>query len=74
MRTGGRPEAVCVSHQLPIYTLRRYLEGQRLFHDPRRRECGLASVTTVTFVGHEAVEVDYAEPAAAIVREAVAGA
>jgi broad specificity phosphatase PhoE len=71
----GRPaEAVCVSHQLPIYALRRYLEGQRLFHDPRHRECGLASVTSVTFVGHEAVEVHYAEPAAAIVREAVAGA
>jgi broad specificity phosphatase PhoE len=74
-RLDGRPaEAVCVSHQLPIYSLRRYLEGQRLFHDPRRRECGLASVTSVTFVGPEAVEVHYAEPAAAIVREAVAGA
>jgi broad specificity phosphatase PhoE len=71
---GRRPEAVCVSHQLPIYVLRRYLEGQRLFHDPRHRECGLASVTSVTFVGPEAVEVHYAEPAAAIVREAVAGA
>jgi broad specificity phosphatase PhoE len=74
-RSDGRePEAVCVSHQLPIYVLRRFVEGQRLFHDPRRRECALASVTTITFVGHDAVEVDYAEPAAAIVRAAVAGA
>jgi broad specificity phosphatase PhoE len=71
---GLAAEAVCVSHQLPVYSLRRYLEGQRLFHDPRRRECGLASVTTVKFVGTEAVEVDYSEPAAAIVRDAVAGA
>ena len=31
-------EAVCVSHQLPVYTLRRFLEGQRLWHDPRRRQ------------------------------------
>ena len=71
---GRAAEGVCVSHQLPIYVLRRYLEGKHLFHDPRHRECGLASVTTVTFVGHEAVEVDYCEPAAPIVRPAVAGA
>ncbi len=30
-------EAVCVSHQLPIWTLRRYVEHKRLWHDPRRR-------------------------------------
>ncbi len=71
---GQAAEAVCVSHQLPIYILRRFLEGQHLPHDPRHRECGLASVTSVTFIGPVAVEIDYAEPAAAIVREAVAGA
>jgi broad specificity phosphatase PhoE len=71
----GQPaEAVCVSHQLPIYILRRFLEGQHLPHDPRHRQCGLASVTSVRFIGPVAVEIDYAEPAAAIVREAVAGA
>ena len=32
-------EAVCVSHQLPIWTLRCFLEGRRLWHDPRKREC-----------------------------------
>jgi hypothetical protein len=31
-------------------------------------------VTTITFVGHDAVDIEYAEPAAAIVRAAVAGA
>jgi broad specificity phosphatase PhoE len=38
-------EAVLVSHQLPIWTLRWYLERRRLWHDPRRRQCGLASLT-----------------------------
>ncbi len=28
-------EAVCVSHQLPIWTLRRFVTGRRLWHDPR---------------------------------------
>ena len=42
-------EAVCVSHQLPIWILRRYLEKRRLWHDPRRRQCALASLTSVPF-------------------------
>jgi broad specificity phosphatase PhoE len=71
----GQPaQAVCVSHQLPIYTLRRAVEGQRLYHDPRRRECALASVTTLTLVDHVVVRVDYAEPAEATPADAVAGA
>jgi len=56
-------EAVCVSHQLPIWTLRRRLEGKRLWHDPRRRQCGLASLTSVTFVGDDVVGIAYTEPA-----------
>ena len=43
--------AVLVSHQLPIWTLRLNLEGRRYVHDPRRRQCGLASVTTLTYDG-----------------------
>ena len=31
-------EALCVSYQLPIWTLRRFVSGQRLWHDPRRRQ------------------------------------
>ena len=42
-------EAVCVSHQLPIWTLRRFVTGQRLWHDPRHRQCALASLTTLVF-------------------------
>jgi broad specificity phosphatase PhoE len=56
-------EAVCVSHQLPIWTLRRHLAGQRLWHDPRRRQCSLASMTTLAFDDDRLVEISYSEPA-----------
>ncbi|MEO6881960.1 MAG: histidine phosphatase family protein [Mycobacteriaceae bacterium] len=58
-------EAVCVSHQLPVWTLRRFLQGERLWHDPRRRQCGLASLTSLVFAGTEIVDVVYSEPAGA---------
>ncbi|HEX7745725.1 MAG TPA: histidine phosphatase family protein [Micromonosporaceae bacterium] len=60
-------EAVCVSHQLPIWTLRRYVERKRLWHDPRRRQCGLASLTSIHFEGTKVVGVAYSEPAAHLV-------
>jgi broad specificity phosphatase PhoE len=60
-------EAVCVSHQLPIWTLRRYVEKKRLWHDPRRRQCGLASLTSFRFEGAKVVGIDYSEPAAHLV-------
>jgi broad specificity phosphatase PhoE len=60
-------EAVCVSHQLPIWTLRRYVERKRLWHDPRRRQCALASLTSIHFEGDKVVGVGYAEPAAHLV-------
>ncbi|HWG99798.1 MAG TPA: histidine phosphatase family protein, partial [Pilimelia sp.] len=60
-------EAVCVSHQLPIWTLRRHVERKRLWHDPRRRQCGLASLTSFRFSGDRCVGIDYAEPAAHLV-------
>ncbi|MBV9821066.1 MAG: histidine phosphatase family protein [Actinobacteria bacterium] len=56
-------EAVCVSHQLPIVCLRRLAEGKRLWHDPRKRQCSLASITSLVFEGSRIVGVDYAEPA-----------
>ncbi|MHA6624345.1 histidine phosphatase family protein [Pseudonocardia sichuanensis] len=58
-------EAVCVSHQLPIWTLRRFVTGQRLWHDPRRRQCALASVTSLVFTGTELTQLRYTEPAGA---------
>ncbi|MGI8701540.1 MAG: histidine phosphatase family protein [Nocardioidaceae bacterium] len=60
-------EALVVSHQLPIWIARRYLQGQRLFHDPRRRQCSLASLTTVHYEGAEITSVAYSEPAADLV-------
>jgi broad specificity phosphatase PhoE len=60
-------EAVCVSHQLPIWTLRRYVEQKRLWHDPRRRQCGLASLTSFHFTGARVTGVEYSEPAAHLV-------
>ena len=56
-------EAVCVSHQLPIWTLRRFVTGQHLWHDPRRRQCGLASLTSLVFDDAELVQLRYTEPA-----------
>jgi broad specificity phosphatase PhoE len=63
-------EAVCVSHQLPIWTLRRFLERKRLWHDPRRRQCGLASLTSLHYEDATLVGIGYSEPAAHLVARA----
>ncbi|MBW8485041.1 histidine phosphatase family protein [Actinomadura parmotrematis] len=68
-------EAVAVSHQLPIWILRLHAEKRRLWHHPGRRECALASVTSLTFEGNRLVEVAYADPSAGLGSDAgVAGA
>lgn len=56
-------EAVCVSHQLPIWVVRRRLAGRPLWHHPARRECGLASVTSLRYRGNRLASVSYLEPA-----------
>ncbi|MFF5372459.1 histidine phosphatase family protein [Streptomyces sp. NPDC013187] len=56
-------EAVVVSHQLPIWIVRSYVERRRLWHDPRKRQCTLASLTTFTYRGDRIVSVGYSEPA-----------
>ncbi|MFC4058677.1 histidine phosphatase family protein [Planomonospora corallina] len=61
-------EAVLVSHQLPIWIIRLAAEGRRLPHDPRRRQCGLASVTSLCFEDDRLASVGYSEPAAALVK------
>jgi hypothetical protein len=40
------------------------VEGRRLAHDPRRRECTLASLTSFTYLDGRVISVSYAEPAA----------
>ena len=59
-------EAVIVSHQLPVWTVRSRLEGRHLWHDPRRRQCSLASLTSLAFLGDELASITYSEPAAAL--------
>lgn len=63
-------EAICVSHQLPIWTLRQYVAGRRLWHDPRRRQCALASITSFHFDDDQVVRVEYDEPAAHLAAQA----
>jgi broad specificity phosphatase PhoE len=55
-------EIVLVSHQLPIYIARLSFEGRNLVHSPRKRECSLASVTSLHFLGNEFHRVEYNEP------------
>jgi len=63
VRAEGR-EALLVSHQLPIWVARLSAEGRRYLHDPRKRQCSLASLTSLHYVGHRLVGVTYREPAA----------
>ena len=73
VRAQGR-ESVLVSHQAPIWILRCALEGRRLWHDPRKRECTLASVTSLTYADGRLEAIDYAEPAASLLAQAAPGA
>jgi len=60
----GSKDAICVSHQLPIWILRSAVEGRRLLHDPRKRECSLASVTSFELDSEGMISsVSYSEPA-----------
>ncbi len=67
-------EAVCVSHQLPIWTARRKIERKRLWHDPRRRQCALGSLTSLIFEDDDVVDVRYTEPSGAAGAGEVGGA
>ena len=55
-------EAVCVSHQLPIWVTRLAAEHKRLWHNPSSRQCALGSVTSLTFDGDQLTGVSYAVP------------
>jgi len=66
-------EAVIVSHQLPIWTARNALMGKRLWHDPRKRECRLASLTTLTYLGDDLESLTYSEPAASLLAQSHGG-
>ncbi len=59
--TPGR-EVVLVSHQLPVFVTRRKAEGRLLWHRPDRRQCALASVTSLVYEGDALAFVRYCEP------------
>jgi broad specificity phosphatase PhoE len=63
-------ETVLVSHQLPIWVARLSAEHRHLWHDPRRRQCSLASVTSFTYEGDRLVSIAYTEPAADLLPQA----
>jgi len=63
-------EAVLVSHQLPVWVARLDAENRRFFHDPRKRQCALASLTSLTFDDDRLVAITYTEPSADLVRAA----
>lgn len=56
-------EAVIVSHQLPIWTTRLFVEKRSYLHDPRKRQCTLCSLTSLNFTGDQLTSVAYSEPA-----------
>lgn len=55
-------EALIVTHQLPIWMARLDAEGRPLVHDPRKRQCSLASITSFTLIDGRVTKVEYAEP------------
>jgi broad specificity phosphatase PhoE len=58
-------DAIVVSHQLPIWITRSAIEGRSMLHDPRKRECTLASVTSIHFDDDGVISgLSYSEPAA----------
>jgi len=58
-------DAIVVSHQLPIWITRSAIEGRSMLHDPRKRQCTLASVTSINFDDDGVVSgLTYSEPAA----------
>ena len=60
-------EALIVSHQLPIWIVRSHVEQRPLMHDPRKRQCTLASLTSLRYAGDALVSVTYSEPAADLI-------
>lgn len=64
-------EALIVSHQLPVWTARQAIEGHRFAHDPRNRQCSLASLTSVTFEDDRFVSLSYTEPAGDLIPAAL---
>ena len=50
-----------MSHQLPIVTVQRFVQGKPFAH--ASRECDLASVTSLVFEGDVVIDWSYSTPA-----------
>lgn len=61
-------EALLVSHQLPIWMVRSWVEGWPLAHLPFQRECSLASITSLVFDDYTLVGCYYWEPAGQLLK------
>lgn len=64
LAAGEADEVVVVSHQLPIWVTRLASEHRSLGWNAFRRECTLASVTSLHFRDGVLTELNYSEPAA----------
>ncbi len=75
LQAQGR-EAVLISHQLPIWVARLAAENRKLWHDPRSRQCTLASLTSLTFDNNDLIAITYSEPSRDLLEKAskIAGA
>jgi broad specificity phosphatase PhoE len=63
-------EVVLVSHQLPVWMTRLSFEGRPLAHHPARRQCALASLTSLRFEDGAFAGLHYSEPAGALLQGA----
>lgn len=72
-RSARGHEVVLVSHQLPVWISRLDAERRRFMHDPRHRQCNLASLTSFTFDEDQLVSIVYTEPAASLYPESTKG-
>jgi broad specificity phosphatase PhoE len=64
-REAAGHEAVLVSHQLPIWVARLAAQHRHLWHNPRHRQCSLASVTSFGYDPDGALlSIGYTEPSA----------
>ena len=67
-------EVVMVSHQMPIWAARLAYENRRLWHDPRKRQCSLASLTSLVFADTTLEAIVYTEPSSDLAARASKGA
>lgn len=67
----GEGDIVMVSHQSPIWMAHLDITGKPLTHDPRKRRCDLSSITSFEKRNGVWVEVDYRNPAADLLKNAI---